>query len=163
MASFPSDALDNLVTATSGPVLHRDIRAAVAEDICSKLHDPVLDAFIDLRRMTADEISPFDPLHSSVPGGSVAVSDLFDYSSGEDSSDERGSQRVRASPKFFYTIGEYETSSFYCEFLSNEAVGASNGRMVTVRENSSNEINSAISELVQHNIHRKSFGPEELW
>ena len=73
MASFPSDALDNLFAAASGPVSHRDIRAAVAEDIRSELHDPFLDAFCDLRRMTADEISRFDPLRSLVPGGRVAV------------------------------------------------------------------------------------------
>ena len=135
MASFPSDALDNLFATASGPVSHRDIRAAVAEDIRSELHDPLLDAFCNLRRMTADEISRFDPLRSLAPGGRVAVSERFDYSSGEeDSSDEGDSERVRASPMFSYTIGEYETSSFYREFLSDEAVRASNGRMVTVRE-----------------------------
>ena len=135
MASFPLDALDNLFATASGPVSHRDIRAAVAEDIHSELHDPLLDASCNLRRMTADEISRFNPLRSLAPGGHVVVSGRFDYSSGEeDSSDEGDSQRVRASPKFFYTIGEYETSSFYCEFLSDEAVRASNGRMVTVRE-----------------------------
>ena len=134
MASFPSDALDVLFAAASGPVSHRDIRAAVAEDICSELHDPFLDAFCNLRRMTAYEISRFDPLRSLAPGGRVAVSDRFDYSFGEDSSDEGGSQRICASPKFFYTIGEYETSSFYREFLSDKAVRSSNGRMVTVRE-----------------------------
>jgi hypothetical protein len=47
MAFFSSDALDNLFVAASGPVLHRDIRAAVAEDhICSELHDLFLDAFL---------------------------------------------------------------------------------------------------------------------
>ena len=50
------------------------------------------------------------------------------------SSDEGDSERVCASPQFFYTIGEYETSSFYREFLSDEAVRSSHGRMVTVRE-----------------------------
>ena len=86
--------------------------------------------------MTADEILRFDPLRLLAPGDRVAVSDRFGYLSGEDdSSDEGGrSERVRASPKFFYTIGEYKTSSFYCEFLSDEAVRTSNGRMVTVRE-----------------------------
>ena len=135
MASFPSDALDNLFATASGPVSHRDILAAVAEDIRSELHDPLLDAFCNLRQMTADEISRFDPLRLLAPGGRVAVYDRFDYSSGEeDSSDEGDSERVRASPMFSYTIGEYETSSFYREFLSDEAVRASNGRMVTVRE-----------------------------
>ena len=134
MASFPSDALDDLLAAASGPVSHRDIRAAVAEDIRSELHDPFVDAFCNLRRMTTDEILRFDPLCSLAPGDRVAVSDWFGYSSGEDSSDKGGrSERVHAPPKFFYTIGEYETSSFYCEFLSDEAVRSSNGRMVTVR------------------------------
>jgi hypothetical protein len=35
--------MDNLFDAPSGPVSHRDIRAAVAEGIRSVLHDPVLD------------------------------------------------------------------------------------------------------------------------
>ncbi len=158
MTSFPLDALDNLFAAASGPVLHWDIRATVAEDIRSELHDPVLNAFcnlcrmtadkilhfdplhfsapgscVDLRRMTADETLHFDPLRSSALGSRVVVPDFFDYSSSEDSYDERGSQHVRASPKFFYTIGEYETSSFYCNFLSDEVMHAFNGRMATVR------------------------------
>ena len=136
MASFPSDALDDLFASASGPVLHRDIRAAVAEDIHSELHDSIVNAFSNLRRMAPDKILRFDPLCSLAPGDGdrVAVSDRFGYLSGEDSSDEGRSERVRASPKFFYTIGEYETSSFYREFLSDEAVRSSNGRMVTVRE-----------------------------
>jgi hypothetical protein len=73
--------------------------------------------------MTAEEILCFVPLRSSALGGRVAVSDRFDYSSGDgDSSDKGGSQRVCASPTFFSTIGEYETSSFYCEFFFDEAV-----------------------------------------
>ena len=136
MASFPSDALDDLFAAASGPVSHRDIRAAVAEDIRSELHDPIVDAFSNLRRMSADEMLRFDPLRSLAPGDGyrISVSDRFGYLSGEDSSDEARFERVRASPKFSYTIGEYETSSFYHEFLSDEAVRSSNGRMVTVRE-----------------------------
>ncbi len=76
MASFSSDTLDNLFAAASGPVSHRDIQAAVAEDICSELHD-----FINLHRMTADKILHFNPLRSLAPGNRVVVSDLFDYSS----------------------------------------------------------------------------------
>jgi hypothetical protein len=88
MVSYPSDALDNLFATASGPVSHRDIRAAVAEDIRSELHDPLLDAFCNLRRMTADELSRFDPLRSLAPGDRVAASGRFDHSSGEaDSSD----------------------------------------------------------------------------
>jgi len=112
MASFPSDALDNLFATASGPVSHRDIRAAVAEDIRSELHDPLLDAFCNLRRMTADEISRFNPLRLFAPGGRVAALGRVDSSGEEDSSDEGDSQRVRASPKFFYTIGEYENHLF---------------------------------------------------
>jgi hypothetical protein len=135
MVSYPSDALDNLFATASGPVSHQDIRAAVAEDIRSELHDPLLDAFCNLCRMTADELSRFNPFCSLAPGDRVAASGRFDYSSGEeDSSDKGGSQRVRASPQFFYTIGEYEMSSFYCKFLSDEAVRSPHGRMETVRE-----------------------------
>ena len=113
MSYFPSDALDNLFNAASDPVLHREVRATVAEGIRSKLHDPVLDAFRNLHRMTANGISLFNPLCSSAPGGRVAGSDHFDYSSGEDNSEWGGLQCFRASPKFFYIIVEYEMSSFY--------------------------------------------------
>ena len=62
------------------------------------------------------------------------VSNPFDYSSGEDSSEDKGLLCSHAAPKFFYTIGEYETSCFYCKFLFDEAVRALSGRMVTVRD-----------------------------
>ena len=88
-----------------------------------------------------------------VLGGLVAVSDRFDYSSGEDSSDEGGSQRVCASPKFFYTIGEYETSSFYCKFLSDEAVRASNGHLIRV----------ASRERTTKNTHRQIVLPSVVF
>ncbi len=118
MASFPSDALDNLFATASGPVLHRDIRATVAEDIRSKLHDPFLDAFSNLRRMTADEISHFDPLRSSAPGGCVAVLDRFDYSSGDDSSDEGGGVLIAfvLLPSFSTPLGNTRRRLFIGSF-----------------------------------------------
>jgi hypothetical protein len=125
--------MDNLFDAPSGPVSHRDIRAAVAEGIRSVLHDPVLKAFWNLCRMSADEIARFDPLRRSPPGDPVVGTDCFDYSS-DDSSEDRGTQRFRTSPKYFYTIGDYESSTFYSKFLSDEVIRAPNGRMVTVRE-----------------------------
>ena len=131
---MPSDSLDNLFASARGIVLHRNIQAAVAESIRSELHDPVVDAFHNLCRMTADDISRFNPLCLLSLGGQVVVSNPFDYSSGEDSLEDKGLLRSRAAPKFFYTIGEYETSSFYREFLSDEAVRAPSGRMVTVRD-----------------------------
>ena len=115
---MPSDSLDNLFASARGVVSHRDIRAAVAESIRSELHDLVVDAFHNLRRMTADDISRFNPLCLSLPGGQVVVSNPFDYSSGEDSSEDKGLLCSHAAPKFFYTIGEYKMSSFYREFLS---------------------------------------------
>ena len=72
-------------------MLHRDIRATVAEGIHSELHDLVLDAFRNHCQMTADKILRFNPLRCSVPDGCVAGSNRFDYSSGEDSSDKGGS------------------------------------------------------------------------
>ena len=33
-----------------------------------------------------------------------------------------------------FKIGEYETSTFYCEFLSDELIHSPSGRMVRVRE-----------------------------
>jgi hypothetical protein len=128
---MPSDSLDNLFASARGIVSHQDIRTAVAESIRSELHDPVVDAFRNLCRMTADDISRFNPLRLSSSG---VVSNPFDYSSGEDSLEDKGLLRSCAAPKFFYTIGEYETSSFYREFLSDEAVRAPSGRMVTVRD-----------------------------
>ncbi len=125
--------MDNLFDAPSGPVLHRDIRAAVTEGICLVLHDPVLEAFRNLRRMSADKIARFNPLHPSPPGNPIVGTDRFDYSS-DDSSEDRGTQHFRTSPKYFYTIGDYESLTFYSNFLSDEVIRAPNGRMVTVRE-----------------------------
>ncbi len=62
------------------------------------------------------------------------VSNPFNYSSSKDSSEDKGLLHRCAAPKFFYTIGKYEISSFYRKFLSNEALRAPSGRMVTVRE-----------------------------
>jgi hypothetical protein len=128
---MPSDSLDNLFVSARGVVSHRDIRATVAESIHSELHDLVVNAFRNLCRMTADDISRFNPLCLSSPG---VVSNPFDYSSGEDSSEDKGLLCSRAAPKFFYTIGEYKMSSFYRKFLSDEAVRAPSNRMVTVRD-----------------------------
>ena len=83
--------------------------------------------------MSADEIAHFNPLHPLPLGGPVVDPDGFDYSS-DDSLLDREKLRLRSSPKYYYTIGNYESSSFYCEFLSDEAVRAPNGRMVSVRE-----------------------------
>jgi hypothetical protein len=118
MASFPSDALDNLFATATGPVLHRDIRAAVAEDIRSEMHDPFLDAFTNIRRMTADEISRFDPLRSSAPGSRVAVSDDFDYSFSDNSSDEGGGVHSAFAllPSFTTPLGNMRRRPFIASF-----------------------------------------------
>ena len=57
-----------------------------------------------------------------------------DYLSGEDSATDSENPRLRASPTYHYRLGQYETSSFYREFLSDELVRAPSGRMVSVRE-----------------------------
>jgi len=66
-------------------------------------------------------------------GGPVVDPDGFDYSS-DDSLLDREKLRLRSSPKYYYTIGDYESSSFYCKFLSDEVVRAPSERMVSVRE-----------------------------
>ena len=121
--------MDKLFNAPSGPISHREVRAAVAEEIS----DPVVDAFRSLRQMSAHEIAHFNPLRPSPPGGPVVDPDGFDYSSDKSLLD-REMLRLRASPKYYYTIGDYESSSFYCEFLSDEVVRAPSGCMVSVRE-----------------------------
>jgi hypothetical protein len=97
------------------------------------MYDPVVDAFRSLRQMSADKIAHFNPLHPSLPGGLVVDPDGFDYSSANSLLDKE-KLRLRASPKNYYTIGNYESSSFYCKFLSDEVVPAPSGRMVSVRE-----------------------------
>jgi len=121
--------MDKLFNAPGGPISHREVRAAVAEEIS----DPVVDAFRSLRQMSAHEIAHFNPLRPSPPGGPVVDPDGFDYSS-DDRLLEGEKLRLRASPKYHHTIGDYESSSFYCEFLSDEVVRAPSGRMVSVRE-----------------------------
>ena len=114
--SMPSDSLDNLFASARGVVSHRDIRAAVAESIRSELHDLVVDAFHNLRRMTADDISRFNPLCLSLPGGQVVVSNPFDYSSGEDSSEDKGLLRSRAAPSFSTPLGSTRRPLFIASF-----------------------------------------------
>jgi len=87
--------MDKLFNAPGGPISHREVRAAVAEEIS----DPVVDAFRSLRQMFADEIAHFNPLRPSPPGGPVVDPDGFDYSS-DDSLLDREKLRLRASPKY---------------------------------------------------------------
>jgi hypothetical protein len=129
----PPASMDKLFDTPSGPISHQDVRAAVAEEISLVMYDRVVNAFRSLRQMSANEIAHFNPLCPSQPGGPVVDPDGFDYSSG-DSLLDREKSRLRTSPKYYYTIGNYESLSFYCEFLSDEVVRAPSGRMVSVRE-----------------------------
>jgi hypothetical protein len=52
--------MDKLFDAPSGPISHREVRAAVAEEISLVMYDPVVDAFRSLCRMSADEIANDD-------------------------------------------------------------------------------------------------------
>ena len=125
--------MDKLFNAPSGPISHREVRAAVAEEISVVMYNPVVDAFRSLRQMSANEIAHFNPLRPSPPGGSVVDPSGFDYSS-DDSLLDREKLRLNASMKYYSTIGDYESSSFYCEFLSDEVILAPSGRMVSVRD-----------------------------
>ena len=136
--------MDKLFDTPSGPISHREVRAAVAKEISLVRYDPVVDAFRSLRQMSADEIAHFNPLRPSPPGGPVVDPDGFDYSS-DDSLLDREKLHLRASPKYYYTIGDYESSSFYCEILSDEVVRAHSGRMVSVRVVSVREITKEMS------------------
>jgi len=132
MDSFP----DNLLNSPGGSVTYQDVRAAVIADVRLEICDPVLAAFQGLRRMTGDEIARFDPLRPSPLGVPRSHPDSYsDYPSAEDTSATgREKQRLRASPKYYHRNGEYETSSFYREFLLDDLVRAPSGRMVSVRE-----------------------------
>jgi hypothetical protein len=48
--------MDKLFDTPAGPISHWDVRAAVAEEI----RDPEVEAFQNLRRMSADEIANDD-------------------------------------------------------------------------------------------------------
>ena len=101
--------MDKLFDTPSGPISHREVRAAVAKEISLVRYDPVVDAFRNLRQMSADEIAHFNPLRPSPSGCPVVDPDGFDYSSDDDN---REKPRLRASPKYYHTIGDYESSSF---------------------------------------------------
>jgi len=58
----PPASMDTLFDTPSGPISHREVRAAVAEEISLVMYDPVVDAFRSLRQMSADEIAHFNPL-----------------------------------------------------------------------------------------------------
>jgi hypothetical protein len=122
--------MDILFDTASGVISHRDVRAAVAKEISLVMYDPVVDAFWSLCQMSADEIAHFNPLCPSPLGCPVVDPDGFDYSS----DDNREKPRLHASPKYYHTIGDYESSSFYCKFLSDEVILAPSGRMVLVRD-----------------------------
>ena len=127
--------LDDLLDSPGGSVTYQDVRAAVIADVRSEICDPVVTAFQSLRRMSSDEIARFDPLRPSPPGVPLLHPDYYsDYPSDEDSATGREKPRCRASPNYYHRIGQYETSSFYREFLSDELVRSPSGRMVSVRE-----------------------------
>ncbi len=126
---------DNLLDSPVGSITYQDVRAAVIADVRSEICDPVLAAFLSLRRMTGDEIERFDPLHLSPPVAPHLHPDSYsDYPSAKDSATDSENPRLCASPTYHYRIGQHETSSFYREFLSDELVCAPSGRMVSVRE-----------------------------
>jgi hypothetical protein len=70
--------MENLFDIPSGPISHRDVRAAVIEEIRSVLYDPVVEAFWSLCRMSADVIACFNPLCPSPLGGPLVDPDDFD-------------------------------------------------------------------------------------
>jgi hypothetical protein len=126
--------MDKLFDTPSGPISHREVQAAVTEEISLVMYDLVVDAFRSLlRQMSANEIAHFNPLRPSPQGGPVVDPDGFDYSS-DNSLLDREKLYLRASPKYYYTIGNYESLSFYCKFLSDEVVHVPSGHMVSVRE-----------------------------
>jgi hypothetical protein len=125
--------MDNFLDAPSGSIAYRDVRAAVAAEIRSVMLDPVVKTFRNLRQMTANEIACFDPLCPSPPGCPLVDPDDFDDSS-VNSTMGRRKLRFCTAPKYFYTIGDYKTSTFYREFLSDELICAPSGRMVSVRD-----------------------------
>ena len=52
--------MDKLFDTASGLISHRDVRAAVAEEISLVMYDPVVNAFRSLCQMSADEIAHFN-------------------------------------------------------------------------------------------------------
>jgi len=83
--------------------------------------------------MNRSEIMNFDPLRPTFLLGEsfVAPDDLDDYSS---DGSAMGGRKPRLPNRYFYRIGEYESSTFYREFLSDQPVRSSCGRMITLRE-----------------------------
>jgi len=124
--------MDRLFDTATGSVTYRDIRDAIAAEIRADIRNPVVETFRNLRRMNQSEIMDFDPLRPSLLGESfVAPDDLDDYSSvGSD----MGGRKPRSPNRYFYRIGEYESSTFYREFLSDQPVRSLCGRMITLRE-----------------------------
>jgi len=127
--------LDDLLDSPGGSITYQDVRAAVIADVRSEICDPVVTAFQSLRRMSSDEIAHVDPLRPSPPGVPLLHPDYYsDCPSDEDSATGREKPRCHDSPNYYHRIGQYETSSFYREFLSDELVRAPSGHMVSVRE-----------------------------
>jgi hypothetical protein len=80
--------------------------------------------------MSAQEIARFDPIRPFL-GLPLVDPDDSDASSIDSA---MGRRKPRSANRYFYKIGKYETSTFYCEFLSDDLIRSTSGRTVTVRE-----------------------------
>jgi hypothetical protein len=126
--------MDRLLDTAAGSVTYRDIRDSIAAEVRAEMRNPVVETFRNLRRMDAYEIANFDPLRPIRLGESFVAPDDFDDFDDSSVDSATGGRKPRSPNRYFYRIGEYETSTFYREFLSNQPVRSPCGRMVTLRE-----------------------------
>ncbi len=111
---------------------YSNAHSRIAGSIRSEMQDPKIDMFRsrNLRQMTFDELERFDP-----------TSPMFDNFVGvnyDDDSSKNGSPKKKrkacAESRYHFKIGKYASSTYYCQFLSENLVRTPGGRFMSVRE-----------------------------
>jgi hypothetical protein len=108
---------------TSSSIRYQDVRSAIVAGIRLEMHIPDLFMFRNVRRMTVEDLDRFDPTdplalnNEELDGSPIQIKQ----------------RKVRAANSYFYKIGEYESSTYYRQFLSDGLARTSGGRRITVR------------------------------
>jgi hypothetical protein len=123
--------MDHIFNADGRLIRYPDLRSAVAERISLEMTDTEVEVFRNLRRMTFSQLELFDPMYP-VPGNINADAHPDEDGSADEFS-AKGNKN-RTTKRDHYSIGKYEESTYYCQFLSDRLVHLPSGCNVTVRE-----------------------------
>jgi hypothetical protein len=111
---------------TSSSIRYQDVRSAIVAGIRLEMRIPNIFMFRNVRRMTVEDLDRFDPTDPL-----TSNDEEFDGSSIESSQIKQ--RKVRAANSYFYKIGEYASSTYYRQFLSDKLVRTPSGCRIAVR------------------------------